>query len=313
MRITTSMVQRNVLSDLNTLQAQLARTQSKAASNKEITRPSDDPFQTSRAMGLRSNLGANEQFVRNIEDAQGWMDTTESSLDSITQYVNRAHDLLVRGATDTADATSRKAIAAEIDQIIEGIKETANATYGDRFVLSGTATSTPPYQLGANDAYQGNEAGWDPAIPGIVREIGPGVTVTINAVAREILGDGGANPTDGKLLNAAARHLHPPEGQRRRRPARRRHDRAQGPAGLAARGARPQRLADEPPRVRDHAPGPALDRADRPAFEDRRRGYREDPDRLQLAERGLPGGIASGREHRAVVANGFPALSRYGS
>ena len=184
------------------MQAQLARTQSKAASNREITRPSDDPFQTSRAMGLRSNLGANEQFVRNIEDAQGWMDTTESSLDSITQYVNRAHDLLVRGATDTADATSRKAIAAEIDQIIEGIKETANATYGDRFVLSGTATSTPPYQLGANDAYQGNEAGWDPAIPGIVREIGPGVTVTINAVAREILGDGSANPTDGKLLNA---------------------------------------------------------------------------------------------------------------
>ncbi len=202
MRITTSMVQRNVLSDLNTLQAQLARTQSKAASNREITRPSDDPFQTSRAMGLRSNLGANEQFVRNIEDAQGWMDTTESALDSITQYVNRAHDLLVRGATDTADATSRKAIAAEVDQIIAGIKETANATYGDRFVLSGTATSVPPYQLGANDAYQGNEAGWDPAIPGIVREIGPGVTVTINSVAREILGDGSANPTDGKLLNA---------------------------------------------------------------------------------------------------------------
>jgi flagellar hook-associated protein 3 FlgL len=202
MRITTSMVQRNVLSDLNTLQSALAKTQSKAASQKEITRPSDDPFKAAQAMGLRSSIGANEQYVRNIQDAQGWMDSTESSLDAITQYVNRAHDLLVQGATDTADATSRTAIASEIDQIIQGIKETANASYGDKYIMSGTATSTPPYLLGTDDTYQGDLGGLDPAVPGIVREIGPGVTMTINSVAVEILGEGRTNPTDGKLLNA---------------------------------------------------------------------------------------------------------------
>jgi len=202
MRITTSMVQRNVLADLNTLQSQLAKTQSKAASNKEITRPSDDPFKASQAMGLRSNISANEQFVRSIQDGQGWMDSTEASLDAITQYINRAHDLLVQGATDTADATSRSAIAAEIDQIIQGIKETANASFGGKYIMSGTATSTPPYKLGDDDTYQGDLGGLDPAVPGIVREIGPGVTMTINSVAVEVLGEGRTNPTDGKLLNA---------------------------------------------------------------------------------------------------------------
>lgn len=202
MRITTSMVQRNVLADLNTLQSQLAKTQSKAASNKEITRPSDDPFKASQAMGLRSNISANEQFVRSIQDAKGWMDSTEASLDAITQYVNRAHDLLVQGATDTADGTSRNAIAAEIDQIIQGIKETANASFGGKYIMSGTATATPPYLLGDDDTYQGDLGGLDPAVPGIVREIGPGVTMTINSVASEILGEGRTNPTDGKLLNA---------------------------------------------------------------------------------------------------------------
>jgi flagellar hook-associated protein 3 FlgL len=202
MRITTSMVQRNVLSDLNTLQSQLAKTQSQAASQKAITRPSDDPYMAAKAMGLRSSIGANEQFVRNIQDAQGWQDATESALDSITGYVNRAHDLLVQGATDTADATSRNAIAKEIDQIIQGIKETANASYGDKYIMSGTATSTPPYQLGDDDTYQGNQGGLDPSVPGIVREIGPGVTMTVNSVAVEILGEGRTNPTDGKLLNA---------------------------------------------------------------------------------------------------------------
>ena len=98
----------------------------------------------------------------------------------------------MRGANDTADQTSRNAIASEIDQIIQGIKESANATYGDKYLMSGTATSVAPYKLGADDAYQGNEAGLDPAIPGVIREIGPGVTMSINTVAREILGDGRA-------------------------------------------------------------------------------------------------------------------------
>ena len=201
MRITTSMVQRNILADLNSISVKLAKTQAKAASNKEIARPSDNPFGTSKAMALRSNLGANEQYLRNIDEARGWMDATESALDSITQFVRRASDLVVEASTDTADATSRQSIAAEIEQLIHGIKETANSAYGDRYIMSGTATTVPPYKLGADDAYQGNEAGLDPAIAGIVREIGPGVTMTINSVASEVLGSGRADPTDGKLLN----------------------------------------------------------------------------------------------------------------
>jgi flagellar hook-associated protein 3 FlgL len=171
MRITTSMVQRNVLSDLNTLQSQLAKTQSKAASQREITRPSDDPYKAAQAMGLRANIGANEQYVRNIQDAQGWQDSTESSLDSITQYIKRAHDLVVQGATDTTDSTARASLAAEIDQIIQGVKETANGNYGGKYVMSGTATSVAPYKLGDDDTYQGDLGGLDPAVPGIVRDI----------------------------------------------------------------------------------------------------------------------------------------------
>jgi flagellar hook-associated protein 3 FlgL len=198
MRVTTSMIQRNVLSDLNTLSEKLSKTQSKASSGKEITRPSDDPFNAARAMGLRQSLDANTQYTRNLNDAQGWQDATESSLSSMTDFVKRANTLVLQGATDTADAESRLAIAAEIDQIIQGLKETANATYGDTYLMSGTATDVPPYKLGDDDTFQGNEAGLDPAVPGIVREIGPGVTMTINLVGREVLGDGGS---DGKLLS----------------------------------------------------------------------------------------------------------------
>jgi flagellar hook-associated protein 3 FlgL len=200
MRITTGMIQRNVLSDLNGLSEKLSKTQNRAASGKQITRPSDDPYNAARAMGLRSSLSANDAYKSNIEDAQDWQNTTESALSSLTDYVHRANDLLVQGGTDTADQTSRNALADEIDQIVQGVKETANSTYGDKYVFSGTATGTPPYTQGADDTYKGNQGGLDPSQPGVLREIGPGVTISINSVGQELLGDGQASG-DGKLLD----------------------------------------------------------------------------------------------------------------
>ncbi len=206
MRITTSMVQRNILSDLNSISSKLTKTQMKAASNKEINRPSDDPFATAQAMALRQSLSANQQHQRNVEDAIGWQDATEQALMSITESVEKAKTLLVQGTSDSLDQTSRDAIASELEQLIEGIKQTANTSYRGSYLFAGTETSTRPYAptsnpyVPADDAYLGDDAGWNPATPGIIREIGPGVQMSLNVVAREFMGDGQGSG-DGKLLD----------------------------------------------------------------------------------------------------------------
>ena len=199
-RITHNMMQRNVLADLNAVSARLSKAQSKISSNKEITRPSDDPFQASRAMALRQSLSATQQYTRNAQDATGWAEATEQALDQITTEVHRARDLLVQGASDSTDADGRNSLAIELDQIIESIKQNANATYGGNYLFAGSETGTAPYTAGGGDTYHGDEAGWDPTKPGVVREIGPGVSLSINSVAREFLGDGSSGG-DGKLLD----------------------------------------------------------------------------------------------------------------
>ena len=215
MRITTSMVQRNVLADLNEISAKLTRTQMKAASGKEITRPSDDPFNTSRAMALRQSMEGTQQYQRNVEDAMGWMNATEQALSSITDAVQRARDLLAQGGTDSADQTARDAVAAELEQIIEGMKQEANATYRGSHLFAGAMTADRPYALGpADDTYHGDGAGVDAGVPGIVREIGPGVTMTINVIARDFLGNG-QSAGDDKLLDVlrdAVDHLKAGDG-----------------------------------------------------------------------------------------------------
>ena len=244
-RITTGMVQRSVLSDLNSISLKLARTQQKASSGKEITRPSDDPFRASQAMGLRTSLGGTQQYQRNIEDAMGWAEMTEDSLDDIASNLQLARDRLVQGGTDSTNAAGRESIAQELEQLIAAIKQGAGKSYRGSYVLAGTSTAAQPYREGADDTYHGDEGGYDPALAGIVREIGPGVTMTINTVGRDVLGDG-QSAGDGKLLHVlrdAVDHLRAGDGPALRADLDKVDSNLDHVLGLrAANGARSQRL-----------------------------------------------------------------------
>jgi flagellar hook-associated protein 3 FlgL len=188
MRITTGMTQRNILADLNRVSDRLSRTQSKIASNREITRPSDDPFNAARALALRTSMESTQQYQRNIQDALGWQETAEIALSDITDALHRAQELAVDGASDTSPPEARLSIAAEIDQLIEGIKQNGNSTYRGRYVFAGTTTDAPPYVAG-DDLYHGSP-------DDVERQIGPGVALSIGLRADSFLGNG----ADGKLL-----------------------------------------------------------------------------------------------------------------
>ena len=192
-RITNSMITRSLLSDLNNVADRLARTQQKLSSGKELTRPSDDPFGVSRALSLRGSLEATRQYQRNAAEATAWEDVTEQALSRITDAVQRARELLIQGASDSSGPEAREALAAEIETLIDSVKQEANATYGGRFVFAGTDTTTRPYALGAVDTYAGNTAA-------VAREIGPGVSLNVNVIGSDVLGQG-QGAADNKLLH----------------------------------------------------------------------------------------------------------------
>jgi flagellar hook-associated protein 3 FlgL len=192
-RITNSMISRSVLNDLNEVSTRLSKTQQRMSSGKQITRPSDDPYGTSRALSLRGDMAGTQQYQRNIGEAEAWQSVTDSALSTITDSVQRARELAIQGASDSAGPAARQAAAAEIDQLIESIKQDANASYGGRFVFSGTATNVSPYAVNGADTYAGDSGT-------VAREIGPGVSVQVNVLGSSLLGQGQASG-DGKLLD----------------------------------------------------------------------------------------------------------------
>jgi flagellar hook-associated protein 3 FlgL len=189
-RITSSMISRGVLADLNDVATRVANTQRKMATGKELTRPSDDPFAVGKALGLRTEVEGLTQYQRNTDDAQAWTSASDTALGSLTDIAQRGRELLVRGASSTATAGDRAMIADEIDQLIEAAKQEGNGTQSGRSMFAGTATNIKPYAPGS-DVYTGDTGD-------ILRSIGPGVTVAVNVRASDILGSGG---TDGKMLS----------------------------------------------------------------------------------------------------------------
>lgn len=193
-RVTTLMSSQALVRDLHDGLGRLSNLQQRLSSGKQITRPSDDPYGTSRALALRGELAGLGQLGRNVTDGTGWLNTTDTALSQIADSLHRVRELLVQAGNDAAGTTARAAIADEIDQLIDGIKQEANVQYGGRHVFAGTATDTAPWPIGGgSDAYAGDGGA-------VTRAIGPGVEIPVSVDLRTLLGDG-QGAADDRLLH----------------------------------------------------------------------------------------------------------------
>lgn len=193
MRITHTMLTDRLLGDLRTSQDRIAEAQRQVSTGRRINRASDDPAGARAAVTQRADLAGLARHRDAVAEASDWTTATDTALGGIADVLHRVRELTVQGANGSYTTADREKIAAEIDQLAAAIKERANAKVGDRYVFSGTATTTAPYAPGGADTYAGDAGA-------VLREIGPGVTVQVNQLGSQILGSG-QTPGDGLLLD----------------------------------------------------------------------------------------------------------------
>lgn len=155
----------------------LVALQEQAASGKRLLRPEDDPAGVRRAISLRAGLAATQRYLDNIQDSDDWMSATDAALGHIADLMTKALTLAEKGASDTISADERRALAAEVDQLLQEAISTGNTRLTDRYIFAGFKTTTQPFTLvpGTPDQviYNGDSGQ-------IRREIEPGETVTVN-------------------------------------------------------------------------------------------------------------------------------------
>jgi flagellar hook-associated protein 3 FlgL len=192
-RITTQMTASMTLNDLQQSLNRLDTTQRQLSSGKKLNQPSDDPYGTSQAMSLNGQLSSLNDYTNNITDGTAWTSQATTSLGGIDSMVQRVRELVVQASNGTYTQSDLNASAAEVNQLIDAIKQEANASYNGQYIFSGTSTSTAPYQTGSTDTYQGGTGNVD-------RLIGPNTTLSVNTNISSLLGNGQASG-DGGLLD----------------------------------------------------------------------------------------------------------------
>lgn len=143
MRVTQSMLSNNMLRNLSNSYNKMGKLQEQISMGKKVNRPSDDPVSVMKGMGYRMQVDKVHQFQRNIGEAHNWLDNTDDALDQVGSALHRANELVVNGASGTMTKDDREKIQSELKQLREQVKDLANTKVGNKYIFSGTKTSTP--------------------------------------------------------------------------------------------------------------------------------------------------------------------------
>lgn len=190
-RITHNMMSDRLLTDVRKQNAEIARTSSQVTSQKRIQTASDDATGTGKALRLRAQLEETNASLTSAGSASDWTTSSMSALDSVSDIVHKTRELIIQAGNDTLKASDRAQIGQQLSQLLEQVKTIGNTKVGDAYIFAGQDSKNPPYTAGASDAYTGDNLA-------VVRSIGPGQAVQVNAAGGDVFGSGGG---DGKLLD----------------------------------------------------------------------------------------------------------------
>lgn len=194
MRISTTTMNNMATSSMgNTYQTYLD-IMNKISSNKNFTKISENIPDATKVLKLNDDLAQMNIYQSNIQAAVNEMDMAYNVLGDVTDEISAINSLIVEASNATTTPESAQAIAAEIKERVNTIKDKMNTKYLDNYIFAGTYTQDPAYTTDANGniIYQGSsEKAGDRKLT-----ISENTTFTYNFTGEEIFGKQDPNVVD---------------------------------------------------------------------------------------------------------------------
>lgn len=186
-RVTNKMMDDNVVRSMLTNRNTLNTTQQMISSGKKVTIPSDDPTAAVNILSTNTQLSKIENFVNTGKNALSEMEITDKAITSAVDVVHRVKELSVESSTATMGDDQLKSLRAEIDQLVQQLKDYGNTKFGDKYIFSGQKTDEKPFSDESNGIkYKGTPGTGDYKR---LAEISDGVTVEMNLPGDELFGE----------------------------------------------------------------------------------------------------------------------------
>ncbi len=146
MRIADKMQFEQVKANVGKNRSQMSELQNQAATQKRVTKPSDDPLAASRVLSNRIDLQGAKQFSKNLTYAKSFLEYSDQSLGDLSEILMRAKELAISQSNDASgNEESRRVVATEIEQLYNQMVNIGNRKLGDRFIFGGFRTQSAPF------------------------------------------------------------------------------------------------------------------------------------------------------------------------
>jgi flagellar hook-associated protein 3 FlgL len=158
MRIATITFQQNAISQMQELQAALAKTQNDLSTSKKLHSASDDPAAMAQVNQLNVQLSASQQYVTNGNYATSTLQLELQAMSDGLNVLQSARDLAVQANNPALSAAQRGDIAAQLTQQLQNLVAIGNRVDGSgNQLFAGNASSTVPFaQSGNTVSYSGS-------------------------------------------------------------------------------------------------------------------------------------------------------------
>lgn len=143
MRITNKIMQRNSLTNLNRNKILADKLNTQFATEKKITRPSDDPIIAIRSLRLNTSITQiNQYYEKNVSDARAWLNATEEAVDTTVSVITDMYDQCAAGSKGSLQPSDREKILESLIALRDEVYSTGNTDYAGRYLFSGYRTDT---------------------------------------------------------------------------------------------------------------------------------------------------------------------------
>jgi flagellar hook-associated protein 3 FlgL len=136
------------------LTTNLNKVQKQIASGKRLTEMSDEPWSVAQIHQLREEKSVHGVFQDASNMATGLLAQSESTLQTVLNVIDRTRSLAVQMSNDTFGADDLTNAVEEIRNMKERVRNLANVSIDGRYLFSGTAYDTPPFD--STFAYNGS-------------------------------------------------------------------------------------------------------------------------------------------------------------
>ncbi|WP_342119112.1 flagellar hook-associated protein FlgL [Pseudoduganella sp. OTU4001] len=159
MRISSQTIYNSGVSQLNTLQSQLQRTQLQLSTGRRVLTPADDPVASARALEISQSKELNTQFVTNRSNARSSLSLVDQSLQNTDDLLQDVKRLIVNAGNPALSQQDRLSLATELEGRLDDLLGQANAADGTGgYLFSGYKLNTEPFPKTSTGAtYQGDQ------------------------------------------------------------------------------------------------------------------------------------------------------------